>query len=253
MLLTRILRSALVALPLAAAPLSACAKPDWSEQRLSDTLDGPRPEIIESHRTRMSDSRIDLTLDYLERHHKELYDERRNVEGVDAIRFEPRVVVLHYTVIPTLEKTLNYFAREEIEAARATIHENGRLNVGIHFVVDRDGSIYGLYPETLIARHTIGLNHVAVGIENIGDGDLCSDAELPMTDAQVAANVALVKYLAGRYPSLEWAIGHQEYRDFENPAHPGHELFVEDKPDYRSEKSDPGDCFMTAFRRELTR
>lgn len=241
----------LAALLFVVAPSIGVAEPAWSEQRLPTSSLGPRPDIIESHRTPISETRVELTLDYLERHHAALHAERRDVPGIEAIRFEPRVVVLHYTVIPTLQQTLDYFAREEIEAARATIRENGRLNVGIHFVVDRDGSIYGLYPETIIARHTIGLNHVAIGIENIGNGDLGSDAELPMTEAQLAANVALVRYLAGRYPSLEWVVGHHEYRDFEDPGHPGHGLFVEDKPDYRTEKSDPGAGFMAAFRREL--
>ena len=253
MLRKRILAGALNLLLVASMPLSGCAHAGWSEQRLPDSLDGPRPDIIESHRTPITENRIELTLDYLQRHNAALYAERRDVSGIDAIRFEPRIVVLHYTVIPTLEETLDYFAREEIEAARATIRENGSLNVGIQFVVDRDGSIYGLYPETVIARHTIGLNHVAIGIENIGDGDLGSDAEAPLTEAQLAANVALVRYLAGRYPGLQWAIGHQEYRDFEHPEHPGHALFVEDKPDYRTEKSDPGERFLAAFRRELRR
>ena len=243
----------LASLLLAALPLPGHTNPAWSEQRLPPSLEGPRPEINESHRTDISDTRIELTLDYFERHNAALYEERRDVPGLEAIRFEPRIVVLHYTVIPTLERTLAYFDRDEIEAERALIHENGRLNVGIHFVVDRDGSIYGLYPETIMSRHTIGMNHVAIGIENIGDGDLGGDTALPMTEAQLAANVALVRYLAGRYPSLEWAIGHQEYRQFEDPAHPGYGLFVEDKPDYRTEKSDPGDRFMADFRRALTK
>ena len=243
----------LATLLLSLAPSSGVSEPAWSEQRLPTSLHGPRPDIIESHRMSISDKRRELTLDYLARHHAALHAERRDTPGINAIRFEPRVVVLHYTVIPTLKQTLDYFAREEIDAARATIRENGRLNVGIHFVVDRDGSIYRLYPETVVARHTIGLNHVAIGIENIGDGDLGSDADWPMTEAQLAANVALVRYLAGRYPSLEWAVGHQEYRDFEDPEHPGHALFVEDKPDYRTEKSDPGERFMAAFRRVLVR
>ena len=251
MLHYKIRHGALAALLLIGAPLIGHADPTWSEQRLPTSLQGARPDIIESHRTAISENRIELTLDYLKRHHAALYTERAELPGIDAIRFEPRVVVLHYTVIPTLKATLDYFAREEIEAERATIRENGRLNVGIHFVVDQDGTIYGLYPETVIARHTIGLNHVAIGIENIGDGDLGGDAALPLTQAQLAANIALVRYLGGRYPSLEWVIGHQEYRDFEDPLHPGYGLFVEDKPDYRTEKSDPGERFMAAFRREL--
>jgi hypothetical protein len=42
----------------------------------------------------------------------------------------------------------------------------------------------------LFARHTIGLNYCAIGIENIGS------KSQPLTDEQVEANAELVKYLA---------------------------------------------------------
>ncbi len=223
----------------------------WAQQRLAEGLSGPRPAINLDHRIPLTERRIALTLDYFERHNAALAEQRQGIEGVEAIRFDPQVLVMHYTVIPTAEQTLAYFAREEMDSGRPEILANGLLNVGIQFVVDRDGTIYGLYPEDVMARHTIGLNHVAIGIENVGDGDLGSDAALPLTEAQVAANVALIRYLAGKYPNLRWAIGHQEYRDLEHPDHPARHLFVEDKPDYRTEKVDPGDRFLAAVRREL--
>jgi len=43
-------------------------------------------------------------------------------------------------------------------------------------------------PETWMARHAIGFNHVAIGIENVGDG-----ARWPLTDAQADADAALVR------------------------------------------------------------
>ena len=42
-----------------------------------------------------------------------------------------------------------------------------------------------------MARHCIGLNHVAIGIENVGDGE-----KLPLTPAQVQADAALVRATA---------------------------------------------------------
>lgn len=51
------------------------------------------------------------------------------------------------------------------------------LNVSTQFLVDRDGTIFRLLPDTTFARHVIGLNHLAIGIENIG----CDD--MPVTQA----------------------------------------------------------------------
>ena len=117
-----------------------------------------------------------------------------------------------------------------------------------------NSSIYRFYPETVIARHVIGLNHVAIGIENIGDGDLGdTSADHPLTEKQLQTNVALVKHLKGRHPDPEFLIGHQEYREVEQPSHPAHHLFWEEIPDYRTEKSDPGVHIMRRLRRSLRR
>src|SRR5580693_7225904 len=68
------------------------------------------------------------------------------------------------------EATWTYFSHTRIEAARPELQREGELNVSAHFLVDRDGTIYRLMPETWMARHCIGLNRVAIGIENVGDG-----------------------------------------------------------------------------------
>jgi len=54
------------------------------------------------------------------------------------------------------------------------------LNVSAHFLVDRDGTIYQLMPETRMARHAIGVNHLAIGVENVGD-----ERKWPLTEAQM--------------------------------------------------------------------
>ena len=115
----------------------------------------------------------------------------------------------------------------------------GQVNVSIQFLVDRDGTVYRLMPETWMARHTIGLNYNSIGVENVGGGDSVDN----MTAAQIEANIRLVRYLAKKYPSIEYLIGHSEYREFE-----GHPLWLELDDGYRTEKVDPGDRFMTAVR-----
>lgn len=232
--------------------VTGCAGMRYGRSVLPAGIDGPRPTIHEEHRTEITPERVRLTREYLRLHNPQALASLPPGDGAEGIRFTPRMIVVHYTAIPTLEETLETFAAPHISQDRELVRRNGLLNVGIQFVVDRDGTVYALYPETAIARHVIGLNHVAIGIENVGDGDLqATDAATPLTEAQLAANVAVVRYLAGRYPTIRYLIGHHEYRRVERPGHPASALFHEANPAYRTEKSDPGPRFMKRLRRAL--
>lgn len=236
------------------AALAAGGCSSFDRSRLPDSLAPATPEISQKHATIVEAERVQLTRDYLAIHNPKLAEGLSAANEAATIRFDPRVIVVHYTAIPTLAGTLDAFRSTTIGSYRQTIRQNGRLNVGIHYVVDRDGSIYRLYPDDLIARHVIGLNHVAIGIENVGDGDLDErGAEAPLTEAQLEANRQLVRYLKTRYPGLEYLVGHSEYRQFEKPRHPGHHLFYEERPEYRTEKVDPGRKFLRRLRRLLRR
>src|SRR6185295_4782231 len=132
------------------------------------------------------------------------------------------------------------FDNTRIEAERKELAKAGAVNVSSHYIVDRDGTIYRLQPETRFARHCIGLNHIAIGIENAGD-----DKRWPLTDAQVAADVALVRDLARRFP-ITHLLGHHEVMAFRD-----HPYYVERDPDYKNDKPDPGAAFMKRVRAEL--
>lgn len=153
---------------------------------------------------------------------------------------DPKMVVVHYTVIPTMEKTYQAFYDNRLPGARAGIASASSLNVSSQYVIDQDGKIYQLLPDTVFARHTIGLNHCAIGIENVADGK-----DLPLTKAQLKANIALIEQLTRKY-DIEYVIGHHEYQRFI-----GHPLWRETDPDYLTKKSDPGDAFMQAIRSAL--
>jgi len=155
-------------------------------------------------------------------------------------RIQPQMVVLHWTAIPTLEASYGAFYPSRLPGARADIATAGDLNVSAHYLVDRDGTIYQLMPDTLMARHTIGLNHCAIGIENVG-----GTKETPLTPKQRKANEWLVRQLAVKYP-IQYLIGHYEYTAFE-----GHPLWLEKDSAYRTEKTDPGRGFMKKIRRSL--
>jgi N-acetyl-anhydromuramyl-L-alanine amidase AmpD len=153
---------------------------------------------------------------------------------------DPRVIVLHYTGGRSWKATWRYFDRTRIEGGRTTMKRGGEVNVSAHFLVDRDGTIYRLMPATRMARHCIGLNHLAIGIENVGDGD-----RWPLTAAQEQANAALVRYLVRRHP-ITHLIGHSE-----SNAMRRHPYWLERDASYRNRKSDPGSRFLARVRRQV--
>ena len=151
----------------------------------------------------------------------------------------PRIIVLHWTAIDSLKESFAAFDPETLGGSRPNLGAAGDVNVSIQFLVGRKGRIYRLMPETWMARHCIGLNHSAIGVENVGGGDGVDN----LTDAQLEANIRLVRYLVAKYPTIRYLIGHMEYLRFV-----GHPLWLERDPGYRTEKIDPGDRFMSAVR-----
>ncbi|MES2519531.1 MAG: peptidoglycan recognition family protein [Bacteroidota bacterium] len=181
-----------------------------------------RPIIYDS-------TRKALSLQYLKERH-----------GLTLIEptISPKMIVSHWTAIPSLEGSFNAFNPVLLPNIRKELKGASPLNVSIHFLVDRDGTIYRLMPEYLMARHVIGLNWCALGIENVGDGN-----KFPLTEAQLKANIWLVKYLKKKYKSIEYLIGHHKYTSFQNTP-----LWKETDANYRTEKSDPGNEFMEKLR-----
>lgn len=164
--------------------------------------------------------------------------------GSKSIEIEPKMIVLHWTCISSLKSTLNTFDPPRFPASSSRRKDlPGDLNVSSHFIVDRDGSIYQLMPDNWMARHVIGLNHFAIGIENVGGVNDQDD----LTDAQVKANAYLVCYLKKRYPQIKYVIGHNEYLQFK-----GSPLWLEKDPNYQTDKTDPGPEFVNRVMRMVS-
>lgn len=149
------------------------------------------------------------------------------------------MIVVHWTEVPTLEGSFMTFKPSRLKG-RPDIKEAGSLNVSAHYLVDRDGTVYRLMPDTLMARHVIGLNHCSIGIENVGGTE-----DTPLTAAQLRSNVRLIRYLIRKY-EIEFLIGHYEYTRFER-----HPLWMESDSGYRTEKVDPGEEFMKEIRKRV--
>ncbi len=172
-----------------------------------------------------------LSVEYLQQRHGLLNSSKPIIE--------PKMIVIHYTGIGNLNSIFNYFNRTELENSRALNKKQSSLNVSSQFLIDRNGDIYQLMDETKFARHTIGLNYCAIGIENIG-----SDKN-PLTPEQLQSNVQLIKHLATKH-NIEYVIGHSEYIAFRNSK-----LWKETNPNYITYKSDPGNSFMKKVREQL--
>lgn len=164
----------------------------------------------------------------------------KNRHGLDqnSATISPQMVVVHWTAIDNIEVTYDVFNPPTL-GGRADLTNASNLNVSSQFLIDRDGTIFRLLPDTTFARHVIGLNYLAIGIENVGGADD------PLTKAQLKANEMLIRYLKKKYP-IEYVIGHHEYQKFQNT-----DLWKETDPDYRTVKTDPGDQFMAKLRKNL--
>lgn len=170
-----------------------------------------------------SENRERLTREYAERHY-----------WLSQTEIIPQAVVIHWTAGATWESAYYTF----YDDTRA----DGEVNVSSQFIVDRDGTIYRLMPENKLARHVIGYNWCAVGIENVGGVGNVED----LTTAQLQANISLIKYLREKYPTIKFVFGH-----YQQVAARESGLYIEKVPGYYSIKSDPGKIFMQNLKNAL--
>ncbi len=123
--------------------------------------------------------------------------------GLDRARLlAPKVIVEHFTASSTYSSAYNTFA-----ANAPDVEFGERPGVCAHFVVDRDGTIHQLVRLKWMCRHTVGLNHVAFGIEHVG----VSDADVMGRRRQVIASLRLTRWLRSRHGIRDRdIIGHSE-------------------------------------------
>lgn len=114
----------------------------------------------------------------------------------------PKVIVQHYTANESFVATYNTFAPN-----RADPELREKPGVCAHFVIDRDGTIYQVVPLALMCRHTVGLNHTAIGIEHVGT----SDHQVLGNSPQMRASLRLTRWLRCREAiAVRNVIGHAE-------------------------------------------
>jgi N-acetylmuramoyl-L-alanine amidase len=151
----------------------------------------PKPHIVWSPIPFGSD-RVRQMRAYARRHY-----------GLDRARLlDPKVIVEHFTASSTYGPAYNTFA-----ANSPDVEFGERPGVCAHFIVDRDGTIHQLVRLKWMCRHTVGLNHVAFGIEHVGN----SDGDVLGRRRQLAASLRLTRWLQGRSGIRDRdVIGHAE-------------------------------------------
>lgn len=115
---------------------------------------------------------------------------------------KPRVIVEHMAVASNVGEIWRTFAPDRPDP------ELGELpNVCSHFAVSSSGRIFQFVGLNVRCRHTVGLNHVAIGIEHVGD----RDRDLLGNSREYRASIRLTRWLRCRYGiRVGDVIGHNE-------------------------------------------
>ena len=183
---------------------------------------GETPAIIDRP-VMWSEERARLTQEYAQLHY-----------GQAMTSITPQAIVVHWTAGNSWESAYHHFYQPAAS--------DGTMNYAAHFIVDRDGIILRLLPETTMGRHIIGYNWCSIGIENVGGVNGAED----LTEEQLTANVALIRYLHQKYPTIRYVFGHYQQDKARESG-----LYIELVNGYRSIKTDPGKIFMSGLRTQL--
>src|SRR5829696_6849611 len=132
------------------------------------------------------------------------YSQRHYGEREWRLR-DPEVIVLHFTATDSYSSVWSTF-----DSNAPNLGE--RPGVCSQYAIEQDGTIDQLVSPRIRCRHTIGLNHVSIGIEMVqstGQGAHWADQQILSRRKQVGAALRLVRWLQARYeiPTGE-VIGH---------------------------------------------
>ena len=116
----------------------------------------------------------------------------------------------------------------ELNENLRTIEAHPRL--GIHWMIDRDGTVRASVPESQVAHHVLTHSRRSIAIELINDGD----GQDPFPPAQIDALIALLQDIVRRHPQVARAgvVRHSDLDRGRLPCAPE-----------RRRKVDPGSAF----------
>jgi hypothetical protein len=152
-----------------------------------------------------------------------------------------RVIVLHVTGGTGYRSAWNTFA--------ANAPARGELpGVCTHYIVGKDGVVHRLVRPGVRCRHTIGLNHRAIGIEMVqpaGRGSHWAAQQILRRPRQIRPTLRLVRYLRARFGiTMRAVIGH---------AMGNSSPYFRDLQGWRNDHTDWPRREVRTFRRRLAR
>jgi N-acetylmuramoyl-L-alanine amidase len=144
------------------------------------------------------------------------------------------LIVIHCTELPDLAMAREYGER--------VLYDSGTGNSG-HFYIDRDGSVHRFVPPERIAHHVRGHNPQSIGVELVNAGryphwldSRYQAMDEPYPEAQIAALIRLLDWLAAELPDLRHIAGHEDLDSERVPASDDASVTV-------ARKRDPGPRF----------
>lgn len=171
-----------------AAPTAPATSP-------ATTLAGPPPVQIVRDHIAYDAPRQDQMAGYAQRHY-----------GLHTALLEPSLIVLHFTESEDYASVRSHFAANEPNMGELP-------GVCAHYVVEQNGTVHELVPPDVMCRHTVGLNHLAIGIEFVqssqGNSPTWAVRQVLARAPQMSAGLALVQELQERYGiATAGVIGH---------------------------------------------
>lgn len=159
------------------------------------------------------------------------------------LELEPRLIVMHYTATRSFGEAVGGWLRGvNMSAGKGVV----RGHPSVHFMIDRDGTIYQLFPVDRRCTGAYGVNHVSLQIEMVARNEW----DMLSNPAMMASGFRLARSLAATFsiPAAK-VVGHHEvsagkvaeFLDYADPAWP------RSYPP-GSRRSDPGDTFITWLR-----
>lgn len=178
-----------------------------------------------------------------EREYKEYFKRHYHDDSLDLV---PKAIVMHYTASNSFSSAWNTFYN-------GANYDDGDVGVifghlSVHFIIDRDGTIYQTLPLNRRCRGAYGVNNVALSIEMVGasENSVLSDKNLMDSSFRLVAwlmdkyNIPLQKV----YGHYEVAAGKKyvpEYVDYGDSRSP-------DSYPPAFGRSDPGHTYMKKLR-----
>jgi hypothetical protein len=198
------------------------AKPDPAQPSLA-IFD--RPIVFDDLRTR-------LTKEYITRNY--------GVRG-PGTELNPSMIVVDWTDTADLDAAYEKFKPSVLPGSRKSFSaREGMVNFAVHYLIDRDGTVYSLMKDVEIARSLVGLDRHAVAVAVVGSG------AAPPTASQAQAAGQLVRFLTKKFKAIKFMIGASEYQPFVGTA-----LWEEKDPQVRPVAAGPGREFLDDLRSRL--